>query len=118
MGGYWPDWNHYSAASAPNVSRDTASHYGVWLLRGRSIERTGPIHPSFWTQWAHGIVEFSDISMDRPPAENCMHNLFRAKDTTNYLQNYIGKVSHVRQVLRDRMQFNTYVQSTGEINDR
>ncbi|KAL9620399.1 MAG: hypothetical protein Q9160_005099 [Pyrenula sp. 1 TL-2023] len=76
----------------------------------------GRIYPSFWTQWTHGIAEFSDMPMERPPAEDCMYDLFRAKYTTKYLEDYIDNKSHVGQTLRDRVQFNTDVQAIKKIN--
>ncbi|KAK8037662.1 dimethylaniline monooxygenase [Apiospora marii] len=67
---------------------------GVWSERR--------IYPSFWSQWTHGIAEFSDMPMERPPAEDCMHDLFRAKYTTKYLEDYVNKMSHSGKTLRDR----------------
>ncbi|KAK7917792.1 flavin-binding monooxygenase-like protein-like protein [Apiospora marii] len=81
---------------------------GVWSERR--------IYPSFWSQWTHGIAEFSDMPMERPPAEDCMHDLFRAKYTTKYLEGYVDKMSHSGKTLRDRIQFNTLVQSIKKVN--
>ncbi|KAI0144368.1 flavin-binding monooxygenase-like protein-like protein [Xylariaceae sp. FL1272] len=83
---------------------------GVWSQRRN--------YPSFWTQWTHGIAEFSDMPMERPPEEDCMHDLFRAKYTTKYLEDYVDKMSHSGQTLRDRIQFNTDVQSIKKVNGR
>ncbi|KAK8022517.1 hypothetical protein PG993_013284 [Apiospora rasikravindrae] len=81
---------------------------GVWSERR--------IYPSFWSQWTHGIAEFSDMPMERPPAKDCMHDLFRAKYTTQYLEDYVNNMSHSGKTLRDRIQFNTQVQSIRKAN--
>ncbi|KAK7976304.1 aminoadipate-semialdehyde dehydrogenase [Apiospora arundinis] len=83
---------------------------GVWSERR--------IYPSFWSQWTHGIAEFSDMPMDRPPAEDCMHDLFPAKYTTKYLEAYVDKMSHGGKTLRDRIQFNTRVQTIKKVNGK
>ncbi|KAK7937726.1 dimethylaniline monooxygenase [Apiospora aurea] len=81
---------------------------GVWGERRN--------YPSFWSQWTHGIAEFSDMPMERPPPKDCMHDLFRAKYTTNYLEDYVNNMSHSGKTLRDRIQFNTQVQSIRKTN--
>ncbi|KAI1347163.1 flavin-binding monooxygenase-like protein-like protein [Xylaria sp. FL0043] len=81
---------------------------GVWSERR--------IYPSFWTQWTHGIAEFSDMSMERPPAEDCMNDLFRAKYTTKYLEDYVDNMIHAGRTLRDRIHFNTHVKSIRKVN--
>ena len=54
--------------------------------------------------------------MERPPDKDCMHGLFRAKYTTKYLEDYVDNKSHAGQTLRDRIQFNTHVQSIKKVN--
>ncbi|KAK8091771.1 hypothetical protein PG997_002132 [Apiospora hydei] len=81
---------------------------GVWSERR--------IYPSFWSQWTHDIAEFSDMPMERPPTEDCMNDLFRAKYTTKYLEDYVNKMSHPEKTLRDRILFNTQVQSIRKVN--
>jgi dimethylaniline monooxygenase (N-oxide forming) len=49
------------------------------------------------------------MPMEKPPAEDTMHDLFRAKYTTKYLDDYVDNKSHCKQTLRDRIQFNTHV---------
>ncbi|KAI1758728.1 flavin-binding monooxygenase-like protein-like protein [Hypoxylon sp. FL1150] len=71
---------------------------GVWSER-----RT---YPSFWTQWTHGIAEFSDMPMERPPKEDYTHDLFHAKYTTKHLEDYVCSMTHAGKTLRDRIQFN------------
>src|ERR1700761_3014427 len=56
------------------------------------------------------------MPMEQPPAEDCMHDLFRAKYTTKYLEDYVDNMSHAGQTLRDRIQFNTHVQSIKKVN--
>lgn len=87
------------------------------VLLSMSLPKSiGRIYPSFWTQWTHGVAEFSDMPMERPPAEDCMHDLFRAKYTTKYLEDYVDNKSHAGQTLRDRILFNTDVQSIKKVN--
>lgn len=76
----------------------------------------GRIYPSFWSQWTHGIAEFSDMPMERPPAEDCMHDLFRAKYTTKYLEDYVDNMSHAGMTLGERIQFNTHVESIKKVD--
>ncbi|KAI1148132.1 flavin-binding monooxygenase-like protein-like protein [Nemania diffusa] len=83
---------------------------GVWSDRRN--------YPSFWTQWTHGIAEFSDMPMERPPAKDCMNDLFRAKYTTKYLEDYVDNMSHAGETLRNRIQFNTEVQSIKKVDGR
>ncbi|KAK7972510.1 hypothetical protein PG988_006644 [Apiospora saccharicola] len=83
---------------------------GVWGERR--------IYPSFWSQWTHGIAEFSDMPMERPPAEDCMQDLFRAKYTTKYLESYVDNMRHCGKTLRDRIQFNTQVKSIKKDNGK
>jgi dimethylaniline monooxygenase (N-oxide forming) len=56
------------------------------------------------------------MPMERPPAEDCMHDLFRAKSTTKYLEDYVDSMSHGGQTLRDRIQFNTCVDSIEKVD--
>ncbi|KAJ8121495.1 hypothetical protein ONZ43_g2064 [Nemania bipapillata] len=81
---------------------------GVWSERRN--------YPSFWTQWTHGIAEFSDMRMERPPADDCMNDLFRAKYTTKYLEDYVDNMCHTGTTLRDRIQFNTEVLSIKKVD--
>ncbi|KAI1265485.1 putative dimethylaniline monooxygenase [Xylariaceae sp. FL1019] len=76
------------------------------------------VYPSFWSQWTHGIAEFSDMPMERPPEQDCMHDLFRAKYTTKYLEEYVSIMKHRGQTLGDRIQFNTQVECIKKIDER
>jgi dimethylaniline monooxygenase (N-oxide forming) len=83
---------------------------GVWSKRRD--------YPSFWTQWAHGVAEFGDFPMERPPEKDCMNDLFRARYTGKYLEDYVDHVQAAGRSLRDRVQFNVYVQSVEKHGDR
>jgi dimethylaniline monooxygenase (N-oxide forming) len=83
---------------------------GVWSKRRD--------YPSFWTQWAHGVAEFGDFPMERPPEKDCMNDLFRARYTGKYLEDYVDHVQAAGRSLRDRVQFNVYVQSVEKHRDR
>lgn len=41
------------------------------------------------TQWPVKAAAFSDLPMTRPPSEHTYYELFKAKYTTQYLENYI-----------------------------
>lgn len=56
------------------------------------------------------------MPMERPPEEDCMHDLFRAKYTTKYLEDYVDNMSHAGQTLRDRIRFNTHVESIKKVD--
>jgi dimethylaniline monooxygenase (N-oxide forming) len=58
------------------------------------------------------------MPMEQPPAEDCMHDLFRAKYTTKYLEDYTDNNSHNGKTLRDRIQFNTYVETIKKIDGK
>ena len=58
------------------------------------------------------------MPMETPPAEDTMHDLFRAKYTTKYLEDYVSSKSHANQTLRDRIQFNTDVKTIRKIDGR
>lgn len=55
------------------------------------------------------------MPMERPPAEDCMYDLFRARYTTKYLEDYVNTMSHSGQTLRDRIQFSTHVESIKKV---
>jgi dimethylaniline monooxygenase (N-oxide forming) len=83
---------------------------GVWSKRRD--------YPSFWTQWAYGIAEFADFPMVRPPEEDTMNDLFKAKYTGKYLEEYADHVRAAGRSLRDRIQFNVHVRSVQKHGDR
>jgi dimethylaniline monooxygenase (N-oxide forming) len=56
--------------------------------------------------------------MERPPEEDCMGDLFRAKYTTKYLEDYVDTMSHNGETLRDRIKFNTHVESIKKIDGK
>jgi dimethylaniline monooxygenase (N-oxide forming) len=56
--------------------------------------------------------------MEKPPPEDCMHDLFRAKYTTKYLDDYADNKSHAGKTIRDRIQFNTHVESIKKVDGK
>ena len=76
----------------------------------------GRSYDSFWTQWTVGTAEFSDVPMPRPPEEDLYYEVFKAKYTTQYLENYIGQQKHNKRTLRDRIKFGVEVQSVCKVD--
>ena len=74
---------------------------GVWNSR-RAYE-------GFWTQWTVGSAEFSDIPMPRPPENDTYYDFFKAKYTTQYLEDYVDRRTFAGRTLRDRIRFNSHV---------
>ncbi|PVH73241.1 flavin-binding monooxygenase-like protein-like protein, partial [Cadophora sp. DSE1049] len=68
-------------------------------------------YDNFWTQWTHGMAEYSDRQMDRPPEEDCKFDCFRAKYMTQYLEKYVDEKEHLGHPIRDRIQFGVKVQN-------
>jgi dimethylaniline monooxygenase (N-oxide forming) len=56
--------------------------------------------------------------MEKPPEEDCMNDLFLAKYTTKYLEDYTKYQSHKGRTLHDRIQFNLDVQSIKKVNGK
>jgi dimethylaniline monooxygenase (N-oxide forming) len=82
---------------------------GVWSKRRNFA--------GFWTQTAYGIAEFADFPMERPPEEDSMHGLFRAKYTGKYLEDYVDYINIGGRSLRDRIRFNVHVQHAEKRDD-
>ncbi|KAF2182385.1 putative dimethylaniline monooxygenase [Zopfia rhizophila CBS 207.26] len=74
------------------------------------------LYDSFWTQWSHGLSEFSDLPMTRPPEADCHHDFYRARYTTDYLDQYCSRKDDSGRTLRDRMIFNADIQSVKKID--
>ena len=55
--------------------------------------------------------------MPRPPEEDCKNDCFKAKYTTEYLENYVDQMRHAGASLRDRIQFGILVQSIEKVDD-
>ena len=72
----------------------------------------------FWTQWTVGSAEFSDKPMPRPPEEDLYYDFFKAKHTTQYLENYTDVHSHAGQTLRDRIKFGIDVLSVDKLDGK
>jgi dimethylaniline monooxygenase (N-oxide forming) len=56
------------------------------------------------------------MPMERPPEEDCMNDLFRAKYTTKYLDEYVDAKRHSGLSLRERIKFNMDVLSISKVN--
>lgn len=55
--------------------------------------------------------------MTRPPEEDCYHDFYRAKYTTDYLNQYCSRKEASGRTLRERMVFNVDIQSVKKIDD-
>ena len=55
--------------------------------------------------------------MPRPPEEDLYYEFFKAKHTTQYLENYVRQQKHNGQTLYDRIQFNIEVQTVRKLDD-
>lgn len=71
----------------------------------------GRLYDGFWTQWTVGTGEWSDMRMPRPPEEDIYYEFFKAKHTTQYLEDYIDQHSYADQTLRERIRFGFRVHS-------
>ena len=83
---------------------------GVWNSR-RAYE-------GFWTQWTVGTAEFSDIPMPRPPEGDTYYDFFKAKYTTQYLEDYVDKRTFAGRTLRERIQFGSQVHSVVKVDGK
>ena len=68
-------------------------------------------YDDFWTQWTVVTAESSDTPITRPPDEDLYYDFFKAKHTTQYLENYTDLHSHNGQTLRERIRFRIEVMS-------
>lgn len=57
------------------------------------------------------------MPMERPPPEDCSHDLFRAEYTNKYLESYVDKPLPDGSTLRARIRFHTYVRSITKTDD-
>ena len=74
---------------------------GVWNSR-RAYE-------GFWTQWTVGTAEFSDVPMPRPPESDTYFDFFKAKYTTQYLEDYVDRRIFAGLTLWARIRFGSHV---------
>ena len=58
------------------------------------------------------------MPMPRPPEEDLYYDFFKAKHTTNYLEEYTKAHSHSGQVLRDRIKFGVEVLSVDKLDGK
>lgn len=56
--------------------------------------------------------------MARPPEDDCYHDFYRARYTTDYLYQYCDREDNRGRTLRDRMIFDTNVRSVRKIYDK
>jgi dimethylaniline monooxygenase (N-oxide forming) len=52
-----------------------------------------------------GQAEYSDIRMARPPEDDIYYEFFKAKHTTQYLEDYVDRHNFAGQSLRQRIRF-------------
>jgi dimethylaniline monooxygenase (N-oxide forming) len=64
------------------------------------------------------MAEFSDMPMERPPEEDCKNDCFKAKYTTQYLEDYVDRMCHAGRSLRERIQFGIEVQSIEKAGEK
>ncbi len=83
---------------------------GVWNSR-RAYE-------GFWTQWTVGTAEFSDIPMPRPPEGDTYYDFFKAKYTTQYLEDYVDRRTFAGRTLRERIRFGSYVHRVVKVDGK
>jgi dimethylaniline monooxygenase (N-oxide forming) len=76
-----------------------------------SLYFVGRGYESFWTQWTVGTAEYSDVPMPRPPETDTYFEVFKAKHTTQYLENYVDIQAFAGQTLRDRIKLRIEVES-------
>jgi dimethylaniline monooxygenase (N-oxide forming) len=71
----------------------------------------GRLYEHFWTQWTVGTAEYSDTPMLAPAAEDTYFDTFKAKYTTQYLEDYVDQQIFASKSLRDRIEFGFEVQN-------
>jgi dimethylaniline monooxygenase (N-oxide forming) len=76
----------------------------------------GRLYEDFWTQWIIGAAEYSDTPMPVPPAEDTYFDTFRARYTTQYLEDYVDHQIFASQSLRDRINFGFEVQDIKKVD--
>ena len=83
---------------------------GVWNSR-RAYE-------GFWTQWTVGTAEFSDLPMPRPPESDTYYDFFKAKYTTQYLEDYVDRRNFAGLTLRERIRFDSHVHKVVKVDGK
>ena len=72
-----------------------------------SYERLlGRNYETFWTQTGLRMTEFSDVPLTLPEGEETYHDIFRAKNVTKYLEDYLDTHVYCGRSLRDRVVLN------------
>jgi dimethylaniline monooxygenase (N-oxide forming) len=106
------------ACGTPVRGRSERLCYATCMtLATNSAKLVGRLYGSFWTQWPVGSAEFSDVPMTRPPEEDTHYDFFKAKYTTQYLEEYIDQRKFAGQTLRERIKFGFEVRKVQKVND-
>ncbi|KAL8657116.1 MAG: hypothetical protein Q9226_002231 [Calogaya cf. arnoldii] len=79
-----------------------ASVGGVW--------NQSRVFDTFYTQSPFGTWEYSDMPMPRPPEEDMFNGVFKAKYTSQYLEEYIDRRVYASKTIRQRIKFKFHVQ--------
>jgi cation diffusion facilitator CzcD-associated flavoprotein CzcO len=79
---------------------------------------TGRIYNTFWTQWTIGLSEFSDMPMEPVPESDQKLDFYRAKWTTQYLEQYVDRKCKEGRTLRDRIHFRIEVERIQKVAGR
>ncbi|KAL9053509.1 MAG: hypothetical protein Q9206_003903 [Seirophora lacunosa] len=69
------------------------------------------MYADFYTQTPVKMAEFSDRPMTPPPAEEQYYGFFPGRHTTAYLEAYVDNHSYAGRTIRDRIRFNSPVDS-------
>ena len=64
-----------------------------------------------------GTAEWSDVPMPRPPEDEIYYEFFKAKYTSNYLEEYLDSHRFVDRSLRDRIKFGFKVNTIKKSGD-
>ncbi|KAL8769285.1 MAG: hypothetical protein Q9209_004667 [Squamulea sp. 1 TL-2023] len=85
-----------------------ASVGGVW--------NQSRVFDTFYTQSPFGTWEYSDMPMPQPPGEDMYNGVFKAKYTSQYLEDYIDLHKYMGKTIRQRINFNFEVQRITKCN--
>lgn len=80
-------------------------------MLGRAFE-------AFWTQSTTKDSQFSDMPMTSPPAEETFYGCYKAKYTTEYLEEYVDQRRFAGQSLRERIRLSFQVDSIRKLNEK
>ena len=95
-----------------------AAHIAI-LEKGRCVGGVfgrARLYPGFHTQWTIGLSEFADYAMQRPPAEDCVGDSYKAQYTMEYLESYAAKKGHGGRTLGERIKFGVDVRNVEKVD--